>query len=166
MHVKNKRVSVTRRESQYDVGKYWYHPDLQHHLKYLISPRFLFRCVRLHLYKVRMPPKRKAMAETDGNKLVSKTSRNAKASKTSTKSSAPTRKPPAKTKAQTVKYSNASTVRHLCPLPAPSPAEKLANICPPLVAVQQAQVCKSAMAQLPRLHRRQESRSSEGEPAS
>ena len=54
-----------------------------------------------------MPPKRKAMAETSGNKSAPKT-RNAKASKISTKSSAP--KESAKSRGKIFKYCNANTV--------------------------------------------------------
>ena len=57
-----------------------------------------------------MPPKRKAMAETSANQPVSTTSRNAKATKTSSKSTAPTSKGSAKPKPETFNYSNADTV--------------------------------------------------------
>jgi hypothetical protein len=57
-----------------------------------------------------MPPKHKAMADTSGDKQAETTSHIAKASKTSSNSSAPTSKPPAKEKAQKFKYSNPNTV--------------------------------------------------------
>ncbi|KAH8586500.1 hypothetical protein B0O99DRAFT_644372 [Bisporella sp. PMI_857] len=57
-----------------------------------------------------MPPKRKAMAETSTNKQVSTTTRNVKASKTSSNTTAPTSKPPVKAKSQTWKYSDSNTL--------------------------------------------------------
>jgi hypothetical protein len=65
-----------------------------------------------------MPPKRKALAETTINMDAPTKSRNAKASKTSLESSAPTSSAPKpsapkstdKTKTRTFKYSNANTV--------------------------------------------------------
>ena len=54
-----------------------------------------------------MPPKRKAMAETSGNKPAP-TTHKAKASKTSSKSTAP--KESAKPKGKIFKYCNANTV--------------------------------------------------------
>jgi hypothetical protein len=120
------RLVNASRKVNNDVGKQLtsrpgHSADLTPYIKpqlFPLSPRtsllFLFSIDQQQTSK--MPPKRKAMAETSTNKQISAT-RNTKASKTSAKSTAPTSKPSAKAstkpKPQTFKYSDANTVSNV-----------------------------------------------------
>lgn len=156
MHVKNKRVSVTRRESKYDVGKHWHHPDLQHHLK---SPHFSSLSFKICETCSSIFPKSECLQNAKQWPRPTATS--------SSQRPLVMRKHQRPLRSQVLPPANHSPRPRHRPLSIPTQAlfvisvhfrpqssREHANICPPLIAVQQAQVHKPAMAQLLRLHRR------------